>query len=224
MTTALWQSTFESALTLPWVRTFCAWLAANIVNPQPAKPATADERRIRADVAASLRGEGAAYARIIERFQSTIAGRMNRFTRDRNAIEELTHDVFVEAYFSLPGYEGDAPLEHWLQKIATRIGYGYWKRKGKNKAALYDEAVHDRSSGEATGNAVDDQEEVAQVLEQLPPRDRLVLTLLYLESRSVAEAADVAGWSQTMVKVQAYRARQKFEKLYRKMNAGASRE
>jgi DNA-directed RNA polymerase specialized sigma24 family protein len=38
----------------------------------------------------------------------------------------------------------------------------------------------------------------------------------------VAEAAGLAGWSQTMVKVQAYRARQKFEKLYRKMNAPAS--
>jgi RNA polymerase sigma-70 factor, ECF subfamily len=40
-----------------------------------------------------------------------------------------------------------------------------------------------------------------------------VLTLLYLESHSVAEAAELAGWSQTMVKVQAYRARQKLRKL-----------
>jgi RNA polymerase sigma-70 factor (ECF subfamily) len=56
-------------------------------------------------------------------------------------------------------------------------------------------------------------DDVAAALEQLPPRDRLVLTLLYLESRSVAEAADLAGWSQTMVKVQAYRARGKLRKL-----------
>ncbi len=56
-------------------------------------------------------------------------------------------------------------------------------------------------------------EEVAAALEQLAPRDRLVLTLLYLESRSVAEAADLAGWSETMVKVQAHRARKRFRKL-----------
>jgi RNA polymerase sigma-70 factor, ECF subfamily len=224
MTTATWQPTSESALTAQWVRTFCACLAANIVTDPKAKPTTAEERRIRADVAASLRGDGAAYARIIERYQSKIAGRMTRFTRDPNAMEEMTHDVFVEAYFSLPGYKADAPLEHWLQRIATRVGYRYWKRKGQSKTASYDEALHDRPIANEVSATSDDQEEVAKVLERLPPRDRLVLTLLYIESRSIAEAADLAAWSQTMVKVQAYRARQKFQKIYRRMHASTSGE
>lgn len=218
MTTTTWQNTCESAPTSSWVRTFRAWLTANVIGDRT-KPVTAEERRIRADIAASLRGDGAAYARIIERFQSTIAARMSRFTRDPNSVEELTHDVFVEAYFSLQGYQGDAPLEHWLQRIATRVGYRYWKRRGQGKTSSYDEALHDRSSGDESANAAEAQEVVARVLEQLPPRDRLVLTLLYVESHSVAEAADLAGWSQTMVKVQAYRARKKFEKLYRKLGA-----
>ncbi len=147
---------------------------------------------------------------------------MTRFTRDANTIEELTHDVFVEAYFSLPGYQADAPLEHWLQRIATRVGYRYWKQKEKSKIASYNETLHDRPGDAPASAAPEDREEVAKVLEQLPPRDRLVLTLLYIESHTVAEAADLAGWSQTMVKVQAYRARQKFEKIYRKMNLPAS--
>jgi RNA polymerase sigma-70 factor (ECF subfamily) len=221
MTTGTWQPNSESALTPSWVRTFCDWLAANIASERPAQPVTAEERRTRADVAASLGGDGAAYARIVERFQSTIAARMRRFARDRNVIEELTHDVFVEAYFSLPSYQANASLEHWLQKISTRVGYRYWKRKGQNKSASYDAALHDQPSDNETANVANDQDDVARVLEQLPPRDRLVLTLLYIESRSVAEAAGLAGWSQTMVKVQAFRARQKFEKLYRKMNASA---
>ncbi len=61
--------------------------------------------------------------------------------------------------------------------------------------------------------AADAAGQIAAALEQLPPRDRLVLTLLYLEDRSVAEAAELAGWSQTMIKVQAYRARKKVRKL-----------
>jgi RNA polymerase sigma-70 factor (ECF subfamily) len=51
------------------------------------------------------------------------------------------------------------------------------------------------------------------LLEKLPPRDRLVLTLLYLQGNSVEEAAQLAGWSRTMVKVQAFRARGKLKKL-----------
>ncbi len=224
MTTATWQPTSESALTLPWVRTFCAWLAANTVTDIQPKPVTADERRVRADVAASLRGDGAAYARIIERYQTVIACRMTRFTHDPNAIEELTHDVFVEAYFSLPSYEAHAPLEHWLQRIATRVGYRYWKRKDSNKTISYQQPLHDQPMMADISAGNDEREEIAQVLEKLPPRDRFVLTLLYLESRSVAEAADLAGWSQTMVKVQAYRARRKFQKLYEKMHPAVNGE
>jgi RNA polymerase sigma-70 factor (ECF subfamily) len=40
-----------------------------------------------------------------------------------------------------------------------------------------------------------------------------VVTLMYLEDRSVAETAALTGWSKTMVKVQAFRARAKLRKM-----------
>ena len=43
--------------------------------------------------------------------------------------------------------------------------------------------------------------------------DRLVLTLLHLEGNSVEEIAEVTGWSKSMVKVQAHRARARLRKL-----------
>ena len=161
------------------------------------------------DVRAAMAGNGDAYARIIRRYQPAFARRMVRFTRDRAAVEELVHDVFVEAYYSLEKYRGDAPFEHWLQRIATRVGYRYWKRRRDRTVPLSEETISVAVSDNSRNAAAD----AVAVLEQLPPRDRLVLTLLYLESRSVAEAADLAGWSQTMIKVQAYRARHKLRKL-----------
>jgi RNA polymerase sigma-70 factor (ECF subfamily) len=179
--------------------------------------AKSDDASVLADVRAAARGDGDAYSRIIGRYQQTIARRMHRFTRDPAAIEELVHDVFVEAYFSLCKYRGEAPLEHWLQKIATRVGYKYWERRQREKTIPFQDGMHDPPAKEdGVGN--DEAEEVGAALEKLSPRDRLVLTLLYLESRSVAEAADLAGWSQTMVKVQAHRARGKLRKLLAKTN------
>jgi RNA polymerase sigma-70 factor (ECF subfamily) len=176
-----------------------------------------------ADVRAATRGDGEAYSRIIGRYQHTIARRMHRFTRDPAAIEELVHDVFVEAYFGLSNYRGDAPLEHWLQRIATRVGYKYWEQRKRLKTVSFEDGVHDPAMVDDTAGE-DAMEEVGAALEQLPPRDRLVLTLLYLESRSVAEAADLAGWSQTMVKVQAYRARGKLRKLLEAPTAANTRK
>ena len=47
----------------------------------------------------------------------------------------------------------------------------------------------------------------------MPPRDRLVLTLRYLDQCDVAETARRTGWTRTMVKVQTLRARNKLRKL-----------
>lgn len=164
-----------------------------------------------ADLQAATRGDGDAYGRIIRRYQELIARRMLRFSRHPRILEELVHDVFVEAYFSLPGFRGDAPFEHWLQRIATRVGYRHWTA-AKRQAESVDIRLHDPAAP-ANAREFDTADEIAVALEKLPPRDRLVLTLLYLESRSVAEAADLAGWSESMVKVQAHRARKKLRAI-----------
>jgi RNA polymerase sigma-70 factor (ECF subfamily) len=172
-----------------------------------------DDKADRADITASLAGDGEAYRRIVQRHQSLVARRMRRFARDAGAVEELVQDVFVEAYFSLPGFSGKAPFEHWLNRIATRVGYAFLKRRQQQmKMAGNEIALENRIAAEPA-NADEAAETLHRVLDQLSPRDRLVVTLLHLENRTVAETAALTGWSQTMVKVQAFRARGKLRKL-----------
>ena len=190
-----------SALVFKWGRTAWSTMFANVRGAKESRPVAKSDAALLADVQVATGGDGDAYSRIIRRYQDSLARRMIRFTRDPRMIEELVHDVFVEAYFALPGYRGDAPFEHWLQRIATRVGYRFWTRRGREPAAI-DVHLHDLPA-DSDESARDSAEEVAVVLAKLAPRDRLILTLLYLESRSVAEAADLAGWSETMVKVQA---------------------
>jgi RNA polymerase sigma-70 factor (ECF subfamily) len=54
---------------------------------------------------------------------------------------------------------------------------------------------------------------VHRLVERLPPRDRAVIVLLHLEERSVAETAELLGWSRAMVKVQAWRARGRLRRM-----------
>jgi RNA polymerase sigma-70 factor (ECF subfamily) len=54
---------------------------------------------------------------------------------------------------------------------------------------------------------------VHHLLSQLPPRDRLILTLRYLDQCSVEETVDRTGWTSSLVKVQTHRAKQKLKKL-----------
>lgn len=211
--TAVIESPNASALAVGWVRTLVALMGEPARAEATRNVLSKPDDAVLVDVRASLRGDAEGYARIIGRYQGVLGRRLARFAGDAATVEELVHDVFVEAYFSLGKYRGDAPLEHWLQRIATRVGYRYLKRRRRTRTVSFDEQLHDQAAASVSAAATDAAEQVEAILEQLAPRDRLVLTLLYLESRSVAEAADLAGWSQTMVKVQAYRARKKVRKL-----------
>ena len=95
-----------AALTLAWVRTALLTMAEDIVGPKETRRVARADEAMLADVKAAAGGDGEAYRRIIDRYQDTIARRMVRFTRDPRMIEELVHDVFVEAYFGLGGYRG----------------------------------------------------------------------------------------------------------------------
>ncbi|HVE13311.1 MAG TPA: RNA polymerase sigma factor, partial [Elusimicrobiota bacterium] len=170
-----------------------------------------------ADARAARVGDGAAYGRIVRRHQGEIARRMWRFTRDPAAHADLVQEVFVNAYRSLESYRELAPFAHWLHKVAVRTGYAFWKAKAREPVLLDDEALG-RLAEPAT-DAAEAADVVHRALATLPPRDRLVLTLMYLEGRSQAEIAELAGWSVTMVKVQAWRAR---GKLKRALERGAT--
>ena len=170
------------------------------------------------DIQESRDGNSEAYRRLIERYQRQIGQILWRFSRDRRTHEELVQDVFVEAYLSLDRYHGKAPFVHWLSRIATRVGYGYWKQKARQKKkenfslTEWDQLPDNSMERMEPSHAA---ELVYKLLGQLPPRDRLVLTLRYLEDCDVAETAQRIGWTKSMVKVQTWRARNKLRNLFK---------
>ncbi len=179
-----------------------------------AQPVDRDQQ----DVGAARNGDGEAYGRIIQRYQAEIAGRMWRFTRDPTTHAQLVHDVFVNGYLSLQSYKGLAPFSHWLRKIAVRTGYAYWRNRSKESNTLDESALRNLSESPAGNDATEAGELVHQALACLPSRDRLVLTLIYLEEHSLQEIAELTGWSLSMVKVQAWRARAKLRKVLSRMD------
>jgi len=161
------------------------------------------------DIKASLAGDEESYERLVRRYESQIAAMMWRFSRRPEQCTELLQDVFVQAYFSLPGFRGEAPFVHWLKRIATRVGYRFWKQQSRSHKPL---PLGDIDPAVKTSDAMDPEtasEIVESLLGELRPPERLVLTLQYFEGCSMKEIADRMGWNEAMVKMRAYRARNK---------------
>ncbi len=177
------------------------------------------------DVRRTRDGDEAAFRRIVERHQGRIASMMWRFSREPEAHEELVQDVFIEAWRSLDGYRAEAPFEHWLARIATRVGYRHWRERERERRIT--RVPLEDHPGLAAPERLEPSEAAEllhRLLQELSPRDRLVLTLRYLEDLSVAETAARTGWSRSMVKVQAYRARGRLKKIFREAVREAGNE
>jgi RNA polymerase sigma-70 factor (ECF subfamily) len=177
------------------------------------EPLANDEDR--RDIAASLDGDERSFARLVARYEGTVASQMWRFSRDESELESLTQEVFVEAYFSLPGYKAKAPFLHWLRRIATRVGYRFWKRQARerDRRQTLDTCRADFETSTKPKVPSEAGERLFGMLELLPPKDRLVLTLLYFEELDTREIGQRLGWSRSLVKVRAFRARKKLKTM-----------
>jgi RNA polymerase sigma-70 factor (ECF subfamily) len=197
------------------------WAMAHGLDADPRDTSAAFSPGDLDEVKRTRDGDADAYRRLIERHQDHVARVLWRFSRNRRTHEELVQDVFVEAYLSLSNYAGKAPFEHWLARIATRVGYRYWKERARNRTSEpFDLHEWDEATGDGQVSHVPEPDHAAELLhrllDQIPPRDRLVLTLRYLDQCDVAETARRTGWTRTMVKVQTLRARNKLRKLIEK--------
>ncbi len=177
----------------------------------------------RADLEACLGGDTEAYGRIVRRYEQEIARHLWSFTRDPHELEDLVQDVFVEAYRSLRSYRAQAPLGHWLQAIATRVGYRSWKARERERAHR-EEVDLDALPMPESPTPSEAAEYLFKVFGRLPAEDRLVLTLQYFHECDTAEIVSRTGWSKSLVKVRSFRARRRLKALMEKAGFAGVRD
>lgn len=145
----------------------------------------------------------------------------------RVAEEDLAQDVFLKMFTRLAQYQGNVPFTHWVSRIAVttcidqlraqkRRPEFRWADLSEGEAEVLDNVTSD-TKAEAPGESMAARELVHRLLEQLSPADRTVIQMLDLEQKSVAEISELTGWGTSMIKVRAFRARRKLQKLFQEL-------
>jgi len=113
-------------------------------------------------------------------------------------------------------------MEGWLTRIATNTCLNLIRTASRRPELVTAELSEDEtdwlekqvSVGAGSHHREAEDRVVAadlaeRLLEGLSPEDRLALTMIDGEGASVNEVAEVTGWSESKVKVRAFRARKK---------------
>ncbi len=140
----------------------------------------------------------------------------------RTAEEDLVQSVFIKVFTKLDQFRGEVPLEHWVSRVAVNTCLNEISREKVRPELRHADLSEDevavlenlagRDQELAPEDSIGSRELVEKMLAGLGPEDRLVITLLHLEGRSIEEIRARTGWSATLVKVRAFRARQKMKK------------
>jgi RNA polymerase sigma-70 factor (ECF subfamily) len=158
-------------------------------------------------------GDQAAFEELVRRTWPRVAHIAGRFFREADAIDEIAQEVFVKAFVALGSWEARVPLQHWLSRIAVNACYDELRRRKRTAAPASREPAPEPAGDPRLWEREETRIWAAEVLARLPAAERLVLTLTVLEDLSVAEVAELTGWSKVNVKVRAFRARRKLKQL-----------
>lgn len=173
-------------------------------------------------VEGALRHDDAAARSLVEHLYPLVARLVRAHRAVRMAQEDLCQMIFIKILQKLPQYSGKAPLEHWVSRIAINTCINEIKAEKARPELRHADLSEEQSALLENMAATTDElppdlkfaarELVEKLLAALRPAERLVIDLLYLQQRSVADIQKITGWSAPLVKVRAYRARQKMKK------------
>ena len=154
---------------------------------------------------------------LIIRYQSRVFGMARKYFRNESDAEDVVQAIFTKTFQKLSSYKGTAPFEHWFMRLSLNACYDALRRKrNRPDQTISDMLFDDESWQDRLSNIPDASDRVGleearelvyTVLGQISDRARIVLTLQELEGRSIREITEITGWSESLVKVQAFRAR-----------------
>lgn len=189
----------------------------------------ADEGVSRELVAAVLRQDENAARELVRTLYPLVAKLVRAHRPVRSAEEDLCQMIFIKVMQKLSQFSGTVPLEHWVSRIAINTCINQIQaekaRPELREADLSEEQTAVVRNLAATadelapGQSLASRELVEHLMDALKPAERLVIDLLYLQQRTVAEIQKITGWSGALVKVRAFRARQKMKKTMSKISA-----
>lgn len=167
-------------------------------------------------------GDGQAFNRLVGLFQDDIFRMVYYRIRSQTDAEDITQDIFVKAFKSLPGLKDVDRFKGWLFRIAlNRVRDHYRKQRVMRIFKdIDDDDMTLRYAGDSEENpdAVEEiirqefWETIGSMMDTLPRMEREVFLLRFFDHQNIREIAGILKRSESTIKTHLYRSLDKFKK------------
>lgn len=165
-------------------------------------------------------GNRAVFKELFDRHSTLVYNVAYRMLQDKLDAEDVTQEVFLEAYKSLKNFRVESRLSTWLYRIAVNRSLNHQRKKRLQRWITFDFEAPEHSADNLVlhGAAEDgpdglmekqDTERIVQeAINSLPDRQRTALLLHRYEELSYEDIAEVLGVTIASVESLLHRAKQ----------------
>ena len=147
-------------------------------------------------------GDASAFEELVRRHQRSIFHLARRFVRDDDEAKDVAQRAFVKAYQGLHALRGGAAFRTWLFRITANLALNHIRDHRRVTPSV--DAGANIPVDAVGADRLDDAERRAQLvraLDELPPKQRLVLELRVFEELPFRDVAQIAGCTENAAKV-----------------------
>lgn len=155
---------------------------------------------------------------IYNRYSKKVFAKCLTLLKEYNLAEDAMQEIFIKLLFNLSKFSNKSKFSTWLYSITYNFCIDKI-RKGKKNIESYAEDIS--IYGDAIEDEVEDKmlletdiENLKIVLNELPVKDKAVLLMKYQDDMSIKEICSVFDKSESAIKMQIKRAKEKFIKIH----------
>lgn len=192
------------------------------------------QTQITSDILAAVRGGDEAISRqLVEQLYPLVISIVRNHLPRTESEEDLSQEIFMKMFSRLHQYSHRQPFEHWVSRIALNTCYDRLRRQrtrrlvtynelGTEEVAFLENSLRAPRTTPTEGGHQLGRELLEKLFTALKPREQMVVRLLDLEEKSVADVCSLTGWGASRVRVTAMRARRKLAEALQRLEHSSS--
>ena len=167
----------------------------------------------------SMEGDEEAFRLLVEKYKKKVFNMAFSLTRDREVADDLTQDIFIKVYFSLPGFKFKSKFGTWLYTIASNRIKDYLRKTKKMRRVIFEKSrendlFHENIAVKKEKEQLDKlkKELVHTALQALPEKHQIILSLRDIQGFPYEKIAEILNISPGTVDSRLHRARKQLRK------------
>jgi RNA polymerase sigma-70 factor (ECF subfamily) len=163
-----------------------------------------------------------AFDLVVRQFQTKVFHLACSMLGNPEQAEDTAQEVFIRIWRALPRYRGSASVSTWIYSIARNACLTALKSSGSHRTvSLEDPGTRAEAEGKADPLERRHSPDLRRLVEELPEKQRQVVTLFYMEEKSYEEVSRLLGMPAGTVKTHLHRARKELALRWRKEQTDA---